>query len=480
MTAEVFLTSGPSTSLTSSSQIPHVKIRSKDTPSILIGCSMMRDILAETFSDIRFILDDRSAADSSKLLFPRDQAITRLDGSQLIHYSFRQTGSELCWSSLALLPESSNHFLSSIRSAYSTGFEQSNTDYSLKFSEQLQIPYERALSCIEGGNCFLFTANEEPCALVGCHSQVLSLLALEEQGYFAKNEEVLQKIAEHAVPSEWAIRMARNWQYHQEREPIESLKRTKKSLFEQFINAKDPLLRSELQAQMAAIEEKLKPLELLKKWSNDTEFKKALQAPILEEDRMKYQVEARLFEAKLQLTKSVMAKELGVPEKNVVILPQKKFHLDMEMFLGAKNTVYVQDEQLAQEALSNIHYGSRSFKTTVEHFLQGSMARAPADRAKNQQTVELLAQIGCTMVPVPGYFESDSETSRVNFFNGLKLGTRFITNQAPHGFECLQEAFERTVRLIDPDLHIFFAGGRTIQEILKAGAGIHCITREIL
>ncbi|MGE3534938.1 MAG: hypothetical protein AB7H48_08910 [Parachlamydiales bacterium] len=479
MSAGVFLTSGPSASLTSSSQITHGEVRSKDSPCILIGCSAMRDILAETFNDIHFILDDRSAADLRELQFPRDQAITRLDGSQLIPYSFNQSALELSWCSLALLPESSNHFISSIRSAYSTGFEQSNTDYSLKFSEHHQLSYERGSSCVEGGNCFLFMASEEPCALVGCHSQVLSLLALEEQGYFAKNEEVVQQIAEQATPSDWAVRMARNWQFHQEREPIESLKRAKKSLFDQFLKVRDSVLKESLQAQMAAIDLKLQPLELVKKWKSDSDFKKALQAPIFEEDRMEYQVAAKLFEAKLQLTKSIMAKELGVPEKNLIILPQKKFHLDMEMFLGSNNTVYVQDESLAQKELAKIQHGQKSFKATVEHFCQGSKARAGADQAKNQRIAELLAQIGCKMIPVPGFFEGDWETSKINFFNGLKVGQKFITNQAPRGFEWLQEAFENAVHTIEPDLHIFFAGGSIIQEILKSGAGIHCMTREI-
>lgn len=478
MSAKISLPSSSSTLLSFSGQA-EAEAQLKEVPSILIGCSAMRDILADAFSDLHFILDDRSAADLRQLEFPRDQAITRLDGSQLIPYSFTKTPSELSWICLALLPPSSNHFITSLRSAYSTGFEGGNTAYSVSFSEQHQLPYERASSCIEGGNCFLFMANEEPCAIVGCHSQVLSLLALEEQGYFVKNEEAVQKTADQVAPSDWAVRMARNWQYHQEREPVESLKRMRQSLFGQYLAAQDLVLKGELQTQMAALDLKLKPLELVKKWSTDSEFKRALQAPIQEEERMKYHSEAKLFEAKLQLTKTVMAKELGVSEQNLAILPQKKFHLDMEMFLGSGSVVYVQDERLALKELSEISYGSKAFKTKVEHYSTGSKAREIADHENNVQIARLLSQIGCKMVPVAGLFESDSERSRINFFNGLRLGSRFITNQAPQGFECLQEAFEAAVRSTNPDLHTFFAGGSIIQQILETGAGIHCITREI-
>ncbi|MBS0652443.1 MAG: hypothetical protein JSR39_02825 [Verrucomicrobia bacterium] len=477
MSVKISLASSPS-SFSSSGQAG-AEAQLKEVPSILIGCSAMREVLADTFSDLHFIIDDRSAADSRQLEFPRDQAITRLDGSQLIPYSFIKTPLELSWICLALLPPSSNHFITSLRSAYSTGFEGGNTAYSVSFSEQHNLPYERGSSCIEGGNCFLFMANEEPCAIVGCHSQVLSLLALEEQGYFVRNQEAVQETADQVAPSDWAVRMARNWQYHQEREPVESLKRMRQSLFGQFIAAQDPVLKGELQAQMAAIDLKLKPLELVKKWSSDSAYKRDLQATIQEEDRMKYCAEAKLFEAKLQLTKTVMAKELGVSDQNLVILPQKKFHLDMEMFLGSGSVVYVHDERLAQKELSEFRHGSRPFKAKVEHYSTGSKARTIADQENNVQIAGLLSQIGCKMVPVPGLFESDSERSRINFFNGLRLGSRFITNQAPQGFECLQEAFEAAVRSVNPDLHIFFAGGSIIQEILETGAGIHCITREI-
>lgn len=94
----------------------------KSPSVILVGCSDIYDMLNQTQVGLPLLLDDRAVVSNHTLEFVTDQAITRLDGSQLIPYAFQCPERELTWKVKALLPESSSHFVTSTREAFSSGF----------------------------------------------------------------------------------------------------------------------------------------------------------------------------------------------------------------------------------------------------------------------------------------------------------------------------------------------------------------------
>lgn len=305
------------------------------------------------------------------------------------------------------------------------------------------------------------------------------MLALDEQGAFL--EEVIQKVALEAEPSDWAIRMARNWSYYEAYAPLISLrlklKEAERGYVDVLVSSSDPLIKEELNQNVKALREQLDALKVNLKWSNDVDFRDALNKPVSDEDRNMHMQQARVFAAKMRVTRTVMAQELGVDENNLVIVLQKKYHIDKEMYVAPNGIVYVQDEGLVQNALVGLRCLGK-MKKSVEAYFAASRQREAHDQFVNKANDELLNAMGCKVVPVAAYYEAEGEKP-INFCNGLTYGDLFITNQAIEHFDFLETTFSEVVSQNSPSLKVIFTGGRPIQDILQAGAGMRCITRVI-
>lgn len=139
-------------------------------------------------------------ADGKNLyIFGRDWRVILNDGTHLIPNSSIDLSS-LNQKIRALLPLFQKDLILFGGRLFGTGFERENNEKAVSFAEKKQIVFKVGKSCVEGGNCFLFTGVDgSPKAIVGIISILITMLSAKEQSS-----------VEEAIPDNDWIRRARN------------------------------------------------------------------------------------------------------------------------------------------------------------------------------------------------------------------------------------------------------------------------------
>lgn len=363
---------------------------------------------------------------SREVLFLQDTQVVLPNGTLLIPYSFDTPDIEYQFRSL--LPLSSQSFILGVRQGFGEGFKKDQRERALKNAQENSVHYRQGMTCIEGGNCRLTTNNKnERVAIVGTHSIVLTVLALEEQGYFKGNESY-EKRMEEAQPSLEDYRLAKNYEYAQKVTALNN--------------------------------------NVARGKATRVDFNKAFQSPthirrfFIEEPQSvseEHQSLATSLHVKFEMARELMARELEVEERNLAIVEQRAFHIDMEMFTHESH-VYLDTPKKPQPSSP---YVPKPHPDENE-FLKSDL---------NQKTLE---STGLAVHLVPG----TDATHDINFMNGFVLPTKtgpiLITNGVHPKHRASLEAFEAAIasELSVRDL------GPLMQEILMhTKGGLNCIVQ---
>jgi len=408
---------------------------SKPQAVLNVGSTSTAQSLAHLFSTHSIPLDVQR---DSAVRFGRDSRVCLLDKTHLLPFQLNMEG-YLREKFYSMLPIEEAHFFDDGYSAFGHGFSERNLETAKEDAIQARIRYRWGKTCIEGGNCRIFVGKDgRPKALVGYHSLLLSYLALEQAGYFRDNEERVEKLA-HRIdyPQEDSYRVARNLlltkQQYEKRERYSS---------------KDKILS--------------KPTE-----------------------PHKYYELALEFEAKLRMTKEKIAEELGIPEDQIAFLTQENFHIDLEVFAGPEDVVFVHDEESAISIIEERQKKGERERPILESYLKNAhsrLDRSLAMRAKNQKAIE---SIGCRVVRVAGDFIGPQSEHRINFMNGLFLNDRhkphFITNGTPSTSlnHYIKSEFLERIEAASPQLKVLFVddqNARLPRSLGDAHGGVNCMT----
>ncbi len=411
-------------------------------PTIMVGDDRIADLFFEAmqqYNSILFVERDPLVNDEDgSSMFGRDWGVIGLNHTYLLPGPLLPTDM-LDYEFRTYLPSHSS-FVNGPRCGYGRGFYPKYVSNALSYMKENHLPYTEMRSTIEGGNCYVFFGpNGEPRAVVGENSVALTLLGLERQLDFAEEtREILQRLLETIeTPSDEAIRKARN---------ISLFTRLKA-----WVECRDYL-----ETNRAT----LPPLEIarfeayLRDECNTlvSPYYELLAAPLTEEEKIQCHEEGRIWEAKMQLALNVIAEDLGVPLKNLAIVPQTDFHIDMEMFIAPNG--------------ENVYLDERAVRN-------------------NPMIIEELEKIGCRVFVVPGVHQVGRES--VNFMNGIFVptpkGPLFVTNGTGEDEES-QGLRGRFIQRVEDS----FEGSNfkfrvhfldETQEILtEQDGGIHCLTRE--
>ncbi len=117
-----------------------------------------------------------------------------------------------------------------------------------------------------------------------------------------------------------------------------------------------------------------KILKEFNEYAKATDYYSALLSPLSESEAVSPELKQKgiEMEAKLALARQVMAEELKISDEDLTIVPQVKFHIDMEMFASPDGkTLFVHDEKLAKKALKALPE-----KTEIEPVLYRGIQRA--------------------------------------------------------------------------------------------------------
>ncbi|MBS0603416.1 MAG: hypothetical protein JSS60_00090 [Verrucomicrobia bacterium] len=418
-------------------------------PVVMVGDARISAIIAEALTKLNVPVetDPLCATIQGEYVFGRDSRVILADGTQLIPYPIQDPLLEGRFK--ALLPESSNHMITSMGVGYGKGFSKENVEAAHSSAQALHIPAIQASCCIEGGNCFITQSG----AIVGVHSVVLSLIALEEQGCF-QEEEIQRKAREIEFPDPRFLRMARNSALYAEKRPFD----------EKLLCARG----------YSPVRD-----EISKRWGGETGFRSLMASPLAESAGQKYCAAAKILQAKWELTLNSMAKELGVSNDKLAIVDQNEFHIDMEMALGPDDLLFVHDANGANTLLESLTERARRAGTQAfsyyNKFHQSSIKNCAREFKTTQKNLPKLTSLGLRVITLPASYSC--ETEKVNFINGLfiktKEGSIFLTNGACRRANVFVEEFTNSLRgyKIQP---IFFD---ELQEVLTRNhGGLHCLT----
>lgn len=304
---------------------------------------------------------------------------------------------------------------------------------------KLGIEVQEAKTYMEGGNIVSGTLpNGERYSLVGRDSLIISYFHLEEKNAFS-SQEVFNKIKEL---------------------------KTQGKLTEDAINQ-----------QIQQLEQKnmiITPRDILaKRQASNTN---------LTDDEIK-KIIAQEFMAKLEITKDLMAKDLGIKYENLNIISQPDFHIDMHIRPVGAGQIMVHDYgasiKLLKEALSSPET-SKDERQTLQDMLK--FARTHHDKADvvTDEIVQQLENAGFNIIRTPGVF--DSGYFKVNFMNAVpakntKGEPYYITNSCPDSLQNLAKAFKKHMQ--DMNIKVYFVGGEKVQDSLDLMGGLDCRTVEV-
>ncbi len=390
-----------------------------------------------TYNEINYVQLEKGEPS----IFLRDSHLPLFSGEHLIPYTMKNPQyNELV---ATLLPSTAEHFITQEKEWIGCGFLAKNTDQAMVMSYDYNIPFKRAKTCIEGGNCFLFESNGVKKAIIGELSLYISMVALGEQRYFDHLD-----MGSCIEPSEDAFRRARNLHLYN-------------------IQTQNP--------------------------GSTVAYRGALIAPVSDEDRVNHLTLAKRMHLMLEETKKCIAEELEIPLAHMAFVPQTEFHIDKELCVTPKGEVILQDDQKTDEFLRNIK-GSTVFhpdeallflayeKTNLEHL--------QSYKEILQKRKQILESHGLKVHPVPAVLEALEYKSSLNYCNGI-----FLENADPlsgHPSDRIsfvatgpsyKEEFLFHRRFIDlfqrtfPDIEIKAIPNMS-KFIAEYAGGIHCLTTE--
>ncbi len=517
--------------------------KSRRGAEIVVGNEEIRDELNEVVraispgSSLR-ITSDSLTPKEEQFFWGRDHRVTLPNGTQLFPYPIKSPHIGMQLRSLFI---SLSYDLFSEVSVGTAATANAATQSALiEQARQKGLNYQRSKCSIEGGNCY-FSKNvsRETVALIGDFSLFLSMIGLEEQGCFKEQREMLRVLASEKPPSTRVLTMAKAYNRRVEKysgKPARGL--------DQFLAPKgDPEAESNFWCRMG-----MNPLS--------AEEYEAITASHREVDW----AFAQDIEAKLALTKRVIAAELGIPEKNIAYIPQGEFHIDMDLtplpggdvlvheeaevikvlsswdetrigpldparlknsvpsllreksfsrigpLLKGGDSSYAKDNDLSESrldpALKGRDYGEERFTRRFERewiesgicpqrvktltapssprslkkiYLKQAERRRMQYKPMERKRREVLKEIGCRAIPVPGVYRGNREALPLNFMNALVLeespSCMYITNGGPRSCAYLQAAFERAI----PRCRIGYIRDAGVL-LEKYEGGIHCLT----
>jgi hypothetical protein len=122
-------------------------------------------------------------------------------------------------------------------------------------------------------------------------------------------------------------------------------------------------------------------------------------------------------------TKKRISKELGIKLENILYVPQTKFHIDMELFVSPKGTVFINDHELTKKNIYNISRKPEyqdSYEFLKDNYLYEKDKALRLNSVTNNLE-EILKSAGKKVFRISGSHEGFkyNNSFRLNFFNGF-------------------------------------------------------------
>lgn len=407
--------------------------------------------------------------------FVRDSRVT-LEKGHLIPYSIEHI---ITFSGTvkALMPPTAHHFIigkKEIRTKplRGRGLYSCNVEQALINSYEFGIPFKRGKTCIEGGNCFLFMSNGVKKAIIGELSIIYTMQGLEDSGYF----KTLLPIADE--PSLESLRMARNLDLHS---------RIKKEIEEKAFENK--------QHQSAKTSDNNSGPKHIIAWTREDEFnyRKQLIAPVSDQEKDPYRKNAQLIEARLNQTKACIAEELELSLENIAFIPQKRFHIDMDLFVTPWGEVGLHDDAENLKFLRKLahkHTFDKKEKKLWDQYFKKSTKYAKRFQSIHEKTIEILRAHNIRFQLLPSVFRA--KKTELNYCNGIFI--KKINEPNTAGFSSPKIMFVTTGPSTDEEKifhrHFLILFRRSFPRleirpipkvsrfITKLAGGVHCLTTE--
>ncbi len=201
--------------------------------------------------------------------------------------------------------------------------------------------------------------------------------------------------------------------------------------------------------------------------------------------------EAIRFLAMTEITKDIMARELNVERRNLVIISQQEFHIDMDTRPLSEGRVLLNNHaesiKLVQSVLNTdtdlTEKNKEDLQKTLRDLEQLHKERQPVTALIKRQ----LQDAGLTVIDTPGVFSTGGR--QVNYMNGI-MGTSSLTKEMFYitnasSITALNHAFGNWIQKQQPGLNVHFVGSAQSQhntnlnqaeELLNRGGGLDCVT----
>lgn len=198
--------------------------------------------------------------------------------------------------------------------------------------------------------------------------------------------------------------------------------------------------------------------------------------------------QTRRFLAMMAISQRLMAQELKVAERDLVILAQPGFHLDMAMRPLADGRILFNDHAASAALIQQVLASDATLSDSERQELAKSVTdlRQQGERWHKIHALihQQLRDAGLTPIATPGAFSVDKRP--VNWMNGI-MGTRqqpfYITNAA--SITPLNEAFAAWLQREVAGLTPYFVGQASsnrrdglnqAEALLRGSGGLDCIT----
>ncbi len=391
------------------------------------------------------------------LRWPRDCRVVLSDQKCLIPSSLTQLEDSMFY---ALLPSPMLHFVTEKQRYTAHGITEWYQERAITLARRYKMKWTQGVSCIEGGNCHLFKgADGRAKAIVGYSSLILTVISLFEKNVFEKSQPKLNRyIADHPeLSSPDSLRVARNF------------------------------------------------LHALNKMECDP------TAALKQEEEALWMESAKKIEALFAFAKEAIAEELEIPLERIAFVFQERLHIDMELFVGPDDHVFLHDEALMQELQQKISVFFPFSKNTSQY----SASHLAINQKILEENTKILERIGCKAARVPGVLTAEFEEGSIfsphlmnewlgeetpfskederprfvyllNFMNGLFFSDpepRWISAGPPKGHlmtNFVKKAFKQAIQVHCPELRFSLLRTVHLSKRLTIGlGGLRCLTSPI-
>lgn len=234
------------------------------------------------------------------------------------------------------------------------------------YQEGAKILYQRGL--IEGGNLFLFKKEGLDYAIIGEVTIYLSWLNLMKMNFF--HNMTLPALVD---PSEDSYRAVKNMIF--------------------------PFLSID--------------------WIS---FSNHLKSPVPGFMKPMLRLQAMVFEEQIKLTKSIISLDLGIPLDRIVFVPQRNYHIDLEMNVTPSGEVLLHDPQKVVDTVENLLIKRSNTEEEVQ-LLEEFLQEAKHEVELHAETVALIKQTletaGFTVKLLPLSFIAKDKKVHLNYANGI-------------------------------------------------------------